>query len=595
MRSKSLLAYLYIFVTASIFERVSSCTLDVVQNIINEKFEGVPYFDTPFSSYDIDASNITYPLSDCIGLDYDKSDDEVYMQIISKFFEECKEKTNEPHCQGIKATYDSFTALKEMGCTPKFKNYLPAWNSPNETSVACETGSINIEKKSFVEGKENGCNGFGLCSIVQGTLKLMANQGQTGTCGETAAFMAISRADPRRALNLATHLTWTGQLEFLDTPPCEYIYDMMPGLQELPKVGATQEEVCGKSPTKDCKDFYYYMNKAITEDIPYFPQNPGLEFMTTQAFGTSYFQNQTGGCTPQGYQIIKSDRSNYDAVENFQSTPIYGGMYYCNTLTNDTKGCKLLINLNFKTDEYSKMSDSAWEYFMSTESNYWSNEDYNKLYAFWDNHSNNFFSNKAIEEFDLLPGTAKQYLNELSCSINPAQDINENDMTSLLRVFLNEFQNNQYISAQPQITEEKLHEACEVANRGEYVTLVINAAILTNATKPVKDKNGKYPSCDHFTMLLGCDIPKNEYSIWTWAMDKTVTKDLLVAETDGLGGSLCAIITEEEKTKNHTLPKPTACTGETLPWQGSYSSSSSITIITTFKLLLSSLVLLSLV
>ncbi len=130
----------------------------------------------------------------------------------------------------------------------------------------------------------------------------------------------LSRAGPVRALQLATELLWSGTTQFLQTPPCSYIYDMFPGVQPLPNPEATLEEVCGKTPSADCKNFYGGFAGSSPDYPPQFIQNPGIEYMFTQAFATSYFRHVTGKCTPEGNQLTKPDFSNSKELENYQST-----------------------------------------------------------------------------------------------------------------------------------------------------------------------------------------------------------------------------------------------------------------------------------
>src|SRR6056300_1466472 len=237
--------------------------------------------------------------------DYDTATEkDMKNYLVNEYFPSCIENIEDNNtCKGIQALLDSFLALKDMGCAPEFRNYLPAWRNWHQNTTTCTSGSFNPETKEFSD--PNGCNVFALCDILTAILTLSANQAGTGTCGTTAMLTVLSRAGPVRALQLATELLWSGTTQFLQTPPCSYIYDMFPGVQPLPKPEATLEEACGKTPSADCKNFYGGFAGSSPDSPPQFIQNPGIEYMFTQAFATSYFQHVTGKCTPEGNQLIK--------------------------------------------------------------------------------------------------------------------------------------------------------------------------------------------------------------------------------------------------------------------------------------------------
>ena len=99
---------------------------------------------------------------------------------------------------------------------------------------------------SFVEGKENGCNGFSLCDVLQVALTLSANQRRDNDCKPTASLTLLSNSNAVKALKVATQLTWTGQMEILgNRQPCKYIYDQQPGLQDMPSKNKTLDKYCG--------------------------------------------------------------------------------------------------------------------------------------------------------------------------------------------------------------------------------------------------------------------------------------------------------------------------------------------------------------
>ena len=178
-------------------------------------------------------------------------------------------------CKAVRAVFDTFDDLEKKGCRPKFRNYLPAWTSPDMNKVTCKDGSFDITTKTFVEGMENGCNAFATCNTIISVLTLSFNQRLTETCGTTAMLTGLSQAGPVQALRLSTEMVWTGTTTYLLGTPCDYIYELQPGVQNLPNRNSSFTDVCGTNPTPLCSIYYNSFVSDSNAGLPSFPQEPG--------------------------------------------------------------------------------------------------------------------------------------------------------------------------------------------------------------------------------------------------------------------------------------------------------------------------------
>ena len=494
------------------------------------------------------------PQSECLErINYESDDVATYVNQLSSIFPSCVavDSSDNNTCKAIQAVINAFVSLKKKGCAPIFRNYLPAWINRYQNSTACVPGSFDLVTKEF--SNPNGCNAFAVCDILTTVLTLSANQASTGTCGTTAMFTVLSRAGPVRALQLATELVWTGTTRFLQTAPCPYIYDLFPGVQPLPNAGQSIEDICGATPTGDC--LAYYSN--FLKSSPSFIQNPGIEFMFTQAFSTSYFRYVTGGCTPEGSQLIKPDFSNKDAVQAYQSTMPYALQYYCRGMVDDDFSCQI-------TDNPDPLV--PWKTLNSESASYWLS---------WPNmtpQSNEQYSNAIDYGIEVTNVNTQRFIEGLLCSINPTGSIPTIEILSQFKQASVPFH-----PLVPRITESTLNEMCAKASVNEQgVVLVLNAGPLQDkyhSEKPripqpcitgeepyCKAANGNYPFCNHATVLFDCDIPNNIYRIWTWAKVLELPKEVLVAnETTGIGGSLCSFMVGKPSDGDQPPFEPTPC------------------------------------
>jgi len=525
---------------------------------------------------DIDAGAMIWSASSpvsqsqCLQLDFNSSDVASHISQLSAIFgtdfatcagEDPDADVNNT-CKAVQALIAAFDKLKDIGCAPIFRNYLPAWTDWYQNSTACVPGSFDPETKEFSD--PNGCNAFAVCDILTTVLTLSANQALTGTCGTTAMLTVLSRSGPVRALQLATELVWTGTTGYLQTDPCPYVYDFYPGVQPLPLPESSLEDVCGTTPSADCQAFFERKIKGVDpESSPAFIQTPGIEFMFTQAFATSYFRHVTGGCTPEGSQLIKSDFSNSDAAQAYQSTMPYALRYYCQGMVDDDYTCGIIDHPEPLNPWKSLNADSASYWLSFPNMTPESSQQYWQAFARY----------RSIDQVtDVL---SQQYIEGLFCSINPSGSLTPTDIMEEAAPASLPFH-----PLVPRITETILNEMCAEANVNEQgVVLVLNAGPLQdvlsglspNIPEPCVTGNepycgnsifqsGQYPLCNHVTVLLDCDIPNNAYSIWTWATVLTLPKEVLVAnETTGVGGSLCSFMVGKPSGGAQPPLDPTPC------------------------------------
>ena len=513
----------------------------------------------------------------CLAFNYDTVDEAAMVtRMVQDLFPSCINNAEDNNtCKGIQALLDSFLALKDMGCAPEFRNYLPAWRNFHQNSTTCTSGSFNPETKEFSD--PNGCNAFALCDILTTILTLSADQARTGTCGTTAMLTVLSRAEPVRALQLATELLWSGTTRFLETPPCSYIYDMFPGVQPLPNPKATLEEVCGKTPSPDCEEFYGSMQDYVLERgpdySPKFIQNPGIQYMFTQAFATSYFQHVTGECTPEGNQLIKPDFSNSQEVRNYQGQHPAALVYYCKGMTDDE-------NYSCESRTPTKAINPSAN-LDNTSAEYWSSMPYIVTSESGDQIAGAFHGQINFDQ--VTDVNAQRYIEGLFCSINPTGEMTPSEILNEATEF--SAKHSQPLGSgssflTPRMTESMLNQACEEANVSDHgVVVTVNHGPLDyirdhkGPNPPVPQLcitgnepycNGaatnNYPACDHIAVLLSCDIPNGMYRFWTWAKEIELSKEVILAnETTGLGGSMCSIMTASPANDDYVPPKPTPC------------------------------------
>lgn len=380
--------------------------------------------------------------------------------------------------------------------------------------------------------------------ILATVLTLSANQARTGKCGTTAMFTVLSRSGPVRSLQLATEMVWTGTTRFLQTAPCPYIYDFFPGIQPLPDPTSSLQDICGTNPTNDCLNYYSTSVQGRSpESYPGFIQTPGIEFMFTQAFATSYFRHVTGGCTPEGSQLIKPDFSNGKEVEDYQGTHDYALRYYCQGMVDEDYSCDL-ITLTDPINPWKSLNEVSARFWYSMP--YMVPQSDEQLAA-------------AISEklpFDQVSNlNTRRYIEGLFCSVNPTGTLTVND------IMAEAAKGPVPLGTSPcRVSEDLLNKMCTEASLNEQgVVVTVNSGpfndVLNGDTpqipKPCVTGNepycngatGTYPGCDHVVVLLDCDIEKDQYRFWTWANDLTLSREVLVAnESTGLGGSLCTFM-----------------------------------------------------
>ena len=103
------------------------------------------------------------PLGGCLQLiDYESDDVAAYVNQLTPIFPSCAaDGSGANTCKAIQAVFKAFVSLKEKGCSPVFRNYLPAWTNWYQNSTACVPGSFDPDTKKFSD--PNGCNAFAVC------------------------------------------------------------------------------------------------------------------------------------------------------------------------------------------------------------------------------------------------------------------------------------------------------------------------------------------------------------------------------------------------------------------------------------------------
>ncbi len=132
---------------------------------------------------------------------------------------------------------------------------------------------------------------------------------------------------------------------------------------------------------------------------------------------------------------------------------------------------------------------------------------------------------------------AQRFIEGLLCSINPSGEMSLTDIIKEATEFSAKHFN---FFGSPRMTESMLNQACEEANVSERGVVVDVLAGPLNylynhgdgANPPVPQlcitgnepyckgaATNDYPSCNHFAVLLSCDIPNGKYRFWTWAKE----------------------------------------------------------------------------
>ena len=544
----------------------STCSRELMLQTIGDLFGNIDAGTMLWSARPV-------PQSQCLQLDYSSNDVSSYINQLSAIFginlinfSTCAGKDPDAGvgntCKAVQALIAAFGELKGMGCAPIFRNYLPAWTDWHQNSTACVPGSFDPETKEFSD--PNGCNAFAVCDILTTVLTLSANQARTGTCGTTAMLTVLSRSGPVRALQLATELVWTGTTRFLQTDPCPYIYDFFPGVQPLPDPGAPLEDVCGAIPTGDCNTYYnMFIKGASPESSPAFIQTPGIEFMFTEAFATSYFQDVTGGCTPEGSQLIKPDFSNSAAVQEYQGTTDAQTQHYCRGMVDDDYSCEIVSNVG-PINPWKSLDTESAKYWMASP---------NMVPQSADQLKNAFSGELPFGE--VTNALTQRFIEGLFCSVDPSGSLT---ITDILGEAAQASVPIEWAAGVPRTTESMLNEMCAEADVNEQgVVVSLNSGPLDSAMgglSPVVPEpcvtgsepycsngaTGTFPVCDHAVVLLDCDIPNNVYRFWTWATVLTLSKEILVAdETTGIGGSICSFMVGKPSGGNQAPLQPTPC------------------------------------
>lgn len=519
-----------------------NCTITEMFEVIDSKFSQIPAGSRVFTgpppkkAQEFCAQTMDYDSMNIYGL---------FSVLQHSIFPSCESNPDAATCKAIVATFETFKELKDKGCSPIFRNYLPAWTDWYQNKTTCEAGSFDYRTKKWTD--ENGCNLYSLCDIMVTILTLSANQQQTGTCGTTAILTVLSKEGPVRALRLATETVWMGRTSYLQDEPCSYIYDQFPGVEPLPNPNSTIEEICGNTPTNDCLEYERKLkNFGTFSDVPIFPQFPGIEFMMTQSFDTANRRHQTGSCEPEVFQLIKPDFSNAAEVSHYQATTLIDFFYYCEGMIKDLDYKCDQIDGGLFLDDYSQTigGPSNTNYFLNNVLNpKWTDEQKNQMNEFLVNNDEKLVTDKDVQKF----------FSDAFCAVDPngvmtSQDIIDK-ITSINLIFEQRFTSK--------INLSQLNKACEFAEENQVgVIMLMNSKPLDyvdqnvflrlvhrceNGDEPYCNgqSDGEYPRFDHVVVLESCDISKNKYFIWTWAKTLELPSEVLVADdVYGIGGTI---------------------------------------------------------
>jgi len=281
--------------------------------------------------------------------------------------------------------------------------------------------------------------------------------------------------------------------------------------------------------------------------------------MFTEAFATSYFQDVTGGCTPEGSQLIKPDFSNSAAVQAYQSVTTYALQYICKGMVDDDYTCGIVSNVG-PVNPWKSLDNKSAKFWLS-----WPNmvpQSNNELDAAF---------NGTLPFGEVTNVLTQRFIEGLFCSVNPSGSLTISDILGEGAQASVPMGNAPGV---PTTTESILNEMCaeaDVNEQGVVVRLVagpLGAGPSPDIPKPCvtggepycDGATGTFPFCNHAVVLLGCDIPNNIYRFWTWGGVRTLPKEVLVAdETTGIGGSICSFMVGKPSGGNQAPLQPTPC------------------------------------
>jgi hypothetical protein len=165
--------------------------------------------------------------------------DEVQKQLKSLYVQEmCDPATgkakDDPTCKAIFAVIEARVELnKRFPEGPKMMSYMKSnWYKGVDGHFA--TWGSASDPDDVVAN-----TGSGLCDIIRAVLNQVNDQMGTSTCGPTSVLASLILNEPAQAVKVAMKLMWEGEVSGLPQAPCDYIYNMEPGMVPL------KEMACG--------------------------------------------------------------------------------------------------------------------------------------------------------------------------------------------------------------------------------------------------------------------------------------------------------------------------------------------------------------
>lgn len=225
--------------------------------------------------------------------------------------------------------------------------------------------------------------------------------------------------------------------------------------------------------------------------------------MFTQAFSTAYFRRMTGGCSPEGNQLIKPDFSNNDIVESYQGTTIAALVYYCKGMVEDLDYDCSLLSTSTPINPFPGLSKEAADYWFAMPG-VSGGEAITQL---------EMFGKGELAPTDLTNMNALDFLEGLLCSISPDGALSLEDFLAMIAEA-----NPPWSPSTPRITEVQLNSACATAGKNEEgVVLSVNSGpfndinngvlpqipkLCVNGSQPYcEGQAGNFPLCDHVVVL----------------------------------------------------------------------------------------------
>mmetsp|Transcript_4052 Transcript_4052/g.8958 ORF Transcript_4052/g.8958 Transcript_4052/m.8958 type:complete len:530 (-) Transcript_4052:9-1598(-) len=422
-----------------------------------------------------------------------------------------KVENQDDTCKAIRAVEDSF---KELARTfpegPAYAKYFMVnWGSENPQKIeSCTPDSYsnvnltaNPPSADLIDG--NGCNAYAMCDLLLTVLSQSNNQASTGTCAPTATLAAISLRDPVRALKYGVSLIWTGKQRLEGSSEvCPAVYEQQPGLIPIARS------------TADCKGV---VNEKFCNQSVGRPMQVPFENAWTGSLLMQYNTGlHTGMCTDEIYPThLFTDNTTPNELAwayNLQGGAIATLLFFCDYLLHEYK-CEVVMNRNLTI-----FHDLKWTYAKINQVLEYPATNIETMSIA--RSTEEMFAEKHISEKRLVSPNYKKGFLDLQAELKAAN------------VSLDQYATEIHT---PSLTEKELEQACKY---GAWI--MIRADLLIGPATATTAK------CDHFVFLEKCDASKDQYHIWSWNRQYTLTKQHILGDPAGRGlttGMICYAVT----------------------------------------------------